>query len=94
MAATPTPHGSLFIVYSLVVLYALCYQLQSPIEPFLVDKLLNSTGKGAATASESAVAYVSRLVVPLVPLVQLVQLGGGGGAGHRAGSRGRGGERE
>ena len=56
MAATPTPHGSLFIVYSLVVLYALCYQLQSPIEPFLVDKLLNSTGKGAATASESAVA--------------------------------------
>ena len=51
-----TPQGSLLVVYSLVVLYALCYQLQSPIEPFLVDKLLNSTGKGAATASESAVA--------------------------------------
>ena len=42
---------SVIIVYLLVVLYALCYQLQSPIEPFLEDKLTNSTG------SESAVAY-------------------------------------
>ena len=33
----------LYVVYSLVTLYALCYQFQSPIEPFLVSKLLNNT---------------------------------------------------
>ena len=42
---------AIFCVYTLVVLYALCYQLQSPIEPFLVDKLMNSTG------SDSSVVY-------------------------------------
>ena len=31
----------LYVVYSLVTLYALCYQFQSPIEPFLVSKLLS-----------------------------------------------------
>ena len=33
----------LYVVYALVTLYALCYQFQSPIEPFLVSKLLNAT---------------------------------------------------
>ena len=37
----------LTIVYLLVVLYALCYQLQAPLEPFLVEQLV----KGPAAAS-------------------------------------------
>ena len=37
------------VVYLLVVVYALCYQLQSPLEPFLVEKL--------ATAGTGAAAY-------------------------------------
>mmetsp|Transcript_56477 Transcript_56477/g.93339 ORF Transcript_56477/g.93339 Transcript_56477/m.93339 type:complete len:450 (-) Transcript_56477:261-1610(-) len=43
--------GSLWIIYALVVFYALCYQLQRPIEPFLVDKLV----KGGPT--EAAIAF-------------------------------------
>lgn len=42
---------STWLIYVLVVNYALCYQLQRPIEPFLVDKLV--TGG----ASESAIAF-------------------------------------
>lgn len=38
----------LFLIYGLIVMYALCYQLQSPVEPFLVDKL---TGGGASPES-------------------------------------------
>ena len=30
---------ALLIVYVNILLYAVCYQLQRPIEPFLVDKL-------------------------------------------------------
>lgn len=37
---------NLGVIYSLVVLYALCYQLQSPIEPFLVEKLLKTNDDG------------------------------------------------
>lgn len=37
----------LAVVYVLVVLYALCYQLQSPIEPFLVEKLMKQHGDAA-----------------------------------------------
>eukprot|EP00937_MAST-01D_sp_MAST-1D-sp2_P007768 g7768.t1 len=36
------------LIYFLVVMYALCYQLQSPIEPFLVDKLVGEGGDAAA----------------------------------------------
>jgi OCT family organic cation transporter-like MFS transporter 18 len=38
----------LVVVYLLVVLYALCYQLQAPVEPFLVEKLIGKDGDGAA----------------------------------------------
>ena len=38
------------MVYLLVVVYALCYQLQSPLEPFLVEKL-------ATGGTDSAAAY-------------------------------------
>ena len=43
--------AQIFLIYFLVVLYALCYQLQSPIEPFLVDKLV---GKGGDSATKYA----------------------------------------
>ena len=38
------------VVYLLVVVYSLCYQLQSPLEPFLVEKL-------ATAGTDSAAAY-------------------------------------
>ena len=54
-----TNNTHLFIVYGLVVLYALCYQLQSPIEPYLVDRLLKNKNNHseAPTETESAIAY-------------------------------------
>ena len=42
----------LILVYALVVFYALCYQLQSPLEPFLVEQLV-----GEDKASEASVSY-------------------------------------
>ena len=48
----------LYVVYALVTLYALCYQFQSPIEPFLVSKLLNNTKTTTGDNNpELAVAY-------------------------------------
>ena len=44
---------ALYIVYTLIVLYALCYQFQSPIEPFLLEKLLNNTSSENEKASLS-----------------------------------------
>jgi hypothetical protein len=38
---------ALFTIYLLVVFYALCYQLQAPIEPFLVEKLIGKDGDSA-----------------------------------------------
>ena len=39
--------GQIWFIYGLIVMYALCYQLQRPIEPFLVDKLVKGDGGGA-----------------------------------------------
>lgn len=50
-----TKTRGIWIVYGLVVLYALCYQLQKPIEPFLVDKLIKNGDN--ATAADAATAY-------------------------------------
>jgi MFS family permease len=42
----------LYIVDLLIVLYALCYQLQAPLEPYLVDRLVkNGDGGGDAAAA-------------------------------------------
>jgi len=41
---------SVWIIYGLVVLYALCFQFQRPIEPFLVDKLVKGRGAEATLA--------------------------------------------
>ena len=38
------------IVYVLVVIYALCYQLQSPLEPFLVETLVKGTDASVSYA--------------------------------------------
>ena len=45
---TASQQQPLHIVYALVVVYALCYQLQSPIEPFLVAQLSEANADAAA----------------------------------------------
>eukprot|EP00930_Biecheleria_cincta_P073526 TRINITY_DN60803_c0_g1_i1.p1 TRINITY_DN60803_c0_g1~~TRINITY_DN60803_c0_g1_i1.p1 ORF type:complete len:427 (-),score=66.62 TRINITY_DN60803_c0_g1_i1:9-1289(-) len=47
MASSPL---SVWMIYGLVVLYALCFQFQRPIEPFLVDKLVKGRGADATLA--------------------------------------------
>ena len=37
----------LLAIYLLVVVYAVCYQLQAPVEPFLVEKLIGKDGDAA-----------------------------------------------
>jgi OCT family organic cation transporter-like MFS transporter 18 len=49
--------SSLTVVYALVVLYALCYQLQSPLEPFLVEKFVK--GEDAASSYARLVSFFS-----------------------------------
>ena len=48
---------ALWVTYVNIVLYALCYQLQRPVEPFLVAKLTTSGGDGDATAQDAAMNY-------------------------------------
>lgn len=50
--AMRSPSASLYLVYGLVVFYALCYQLQAPLEPFLVERLV-----GKDNALEASVSY-------------------------------------
>ena len=51
-ARARSPQWTVFLVYALVVFYALCYQLQAPLEPFLVEKLV-----GKDNASEASESY-------------------------------------
>lgn len=44
---------SLLIIDALVVIYALAYQLQTPLEPYLVDKLV----KGESSTKDTSLAY-------------------------------------
>lgn len=44
--------STVFLIYVLVSLYAVCYQLQAPLEPFLVERLV---GKG--NTDEAALSY-------------------------------------
>mmetsp|Transcript_22629 Transcript_22629/g.63235 ORF Transcript_22629/g.63235 Transcript_22629/m.63235 type:complete len:444 (+) Transcript_22629:152-1483(+) len=46
-----SPKSQVHLVYFLVVLYAVCYQLQSPLEPFLVDSLVGKDKSSESTAS-------------------------------------------
>lgn len=43
MASSFQTNLALFIVYLNVALYATCYQIQRPLEPFLVDKLMKTS---------------------------------------------------
>lgn len=56
MAGSGAP---LWVIYALVVFYALCYQLQRPIEPFLVDKLVKGGADEAAIAFGRVQAFFS-----------------------------------
>jgi len=45
---------TLVLIYGNMILYALCFQMQRPLEPFLVDQIQKSAGEhDAKTASES-----------------------------------------
>ena len=48
---------ALWITYINIVLYALCYQLQRPVEPFLVAKLTKSADGDDATTDDAAIMY-------------------------------------
>jgi OCT family organic cation transporter-like MFS transporter 18 len=62
----PTQAVVLWVVYLNVVLYALCYQLQSPVEPFLVGKLVagdDSRAYSRVQAAFSAIQMVGSFLV-------------------------------
>jgi MFS family permease len=50
---TPLNSAALYVTYVNIVLYGLCFQLQRPIEPFLVQQL----SKNASSASEVTRTY-------------------------------------
>jgi OCT family organic cation transporter-like MFS transporter 18 len=60
----------LWITYLNIVLYALCYQLQSPVEPFLVKSLID---KNANSASDDSSLNVSRTYGNLQSFFQAMQ---------------------
>lgn len=45
--------NALLITYINIVLYALCYQLQRPVEPFLVEALTKKAGNDAASVNQT-----------------------------------------
>jgi hypothetical protein len=46
MSSPPKTSEGLLVIYMLVVLYAACFQMQSPAEPFLVEKLVGNETNG------------------------------------------------
>ncbi len=52
MAVSAEDRRALWITYTNILLYALCYQLQLPVEPFLI-KSLSAAGASAATVSQT-----------------------------------------
>lgn len=56
---------TLYIVYLNVVLYATCYQLQRPIEPFMVEKLGLNAG-GSASDAQVLLLSVIKCVISSV----------------------------
>ena len=57
---------SIYVVYALVVLYATCYQLQAPLEPYLVDKLVEGDGASEAYANLQSYFSLVQMVGSLV----------------------------
>mmetsp|Transcript_171217 Transcript_171217/g.548923 ORF Transcript_171217/g.548923 Transcript_171217/m.548923 type:complete len:98 (+) Transcript_171217:154-447(+) len=55
-----SPKAQVRLVYFLVVLYAVCYQLQSPLEPFLVDSLVGKEKKLGVYGVLCAIAVLLR----------------------------------
>lgn len=49
-SSTSTNNYTLWIVYLNVILYATCFQIQRPLEPFLVEKLLGSSDSASEYA--------------------------------------------
>jgi len=62
---------ALYILYFNITLYALCYQLQLPLEPFVVDKFIGESEDGDATYTQlqswfGIIQLVGSLVVGLL----------------------------
>jgi OCT family organic cation transporter-like MFS transporter 18 len=47
-AANNSNNATVLIIYANIALYAMCYQMQRPLEPFLVDSLVTAEGSGTA----------------------------------------------
>ena len=43
---------ALYVLYFNVVLYALCFQLQLPLEPYVVDRFINGSEEGDAAYTQ------------------------------------------
>ena len=56
----------LFVVYLLIVNYAMCYQLQQPLEPFLVSQLVKGDDATAAFARQKSFFALVQLVGSLL----------------------------
>jgi MFS family permease len=71
----------LWIIYVNVALYAMCFQLQRPLEPFLVEKLIANVGGDAATEYARLQSFFSVLQTlgSLVSGMLLDRLGAKGG---------------
>ena len=43
---------ALYVLYFNITLYALCFQLQLPLEPYVVDRFINDTEDGDAVYTQ------------------------------------------
>jgi predicted MFS family arabinose efflux permease len=71
--ATTAGASSLWITYINIVLYALCYQLQRPVEPFLVQELSKNSSRDSVTQTygqlQSFFSIIQTLGSPLVGIL-------------------------
>jgi hypothetical protein len=63
----------LLIVYALVVLYAAAYQMQAPVEPFLVDRLLSNPEGGVGVVDGDGDVDTATTYAKLKSLFSLTQ---------------------
>ena len=72
-AAHDVANSALWITYVNIVLYALCYQLQRPVEPFLVQSLSKSGSSGDVTRTygqlQSFFSAIQTVGSPLVGIL-------------------------
>ena len=67
----PSKAGNYYfvLIYILVALYAICYQLQRPIEPFLVDRLIHNKDSSSSSSSQQAYGNTYVYVITYVAAI-------------------------